>query len=314
MAAATALRVGQDNGSGATDANFLEIYGGEVLTAFEENNVMSGRHMERTITEGKSASFPATWKLAASYHTVGAEITGQTSNASERVILIDQKLIAPVFIPDIDEAMNHFDYRQIYSVEAGRALANTYDANIQIMVGKAARASATVTGGNGGSAITAATSKTDSDVLIGAVYDAVQSMDEKDVPSQDRALLVLPAQYYLMAQNTKVLTKDWNDGNGDYSKGAIHRVADCEIIKTNNLPSTALGTTPTGTANDYGGDFSTTSALVFQKGAAGTLKLMDMKIGSDGFQERWQGSLIVAKYALGHGILRPECAVEIKTA
>jgi len=46
----------------------------------------------------------------------------------------------------------------------------------------------------------------------------------------------------------------------------------------------------------------------------GTVKLMDMQTemsGSD-YGLMYQGTLMVAKYALGHGILRPECAATIK--
>ena len=42
------------------DTLFLQVFSGEVLTAFEEANVMRELHTVRTISEGKSASFPVT--------------------------------------------------------------------------------------------------------------------------------------------------------------------------------------------------------------------------------------------------------------
>jgi hypothetical protein len=69
------------------------------------------KFMTRNIKNGKSAQFPVTWKVVASYHTPGNEIVGQTSNANEKVIVIDDLLIAPVFIADIDEAKSHFEVR-----------------------------------------------------------------------------------------------------------------------------------------------------------------------------------------------------------
>ena len=89
MAAATPLRAGQVNSSGATDALFLKVFGGEILTAFEQSQVVVDKHTVRQISHGKSAQFPATWKVSAAYHTPGAEILGQTSNLNERVIAID---------------------------------------------------------------------------------------------------------------------------------------------------------------------------------------------------------------------------------
>ena len=59
------------------------------------------------------------------------------------------------------------------------------------------------------------------------------------------------------------------------------------------------------------GNFSTTVAVVFHKSAIGTVKLMDLGMESE-YDIRRQGNLMVAKMALGHGILRPESACEIK--
>lgn len=107
MANATVSRLGQANLSGDTDALFLKVFSGEVLTAFEEANVFdASKHMVRSIAHGKSASFPVTWKVTSSYHTPGVEITGGQVRHGERVITIDGLLIAPVFIANIDEAMN----------------------------------------------------------------------------------------------------------------------------------------------------------------------------------------------------------------
>lgn len=46
--------------------------------------------------------------------------------------------------------------------------------------------------------------------------------------------------------------------------------------------------------------------------AVGTVKLLDLA-QEMAYDIRRQGTLIVSKYAVGHGILRPECAVELKT-
>ena len=75
MADATILGHGQVNGAGASDALFLKVFGGEVITAFQETNRMQPLHMVRTITSDKSASFPVTHKTIAAYHTPGAELT-----------------------------------------------------------------------------------------------------------------------------------------------------------------------------------------------------------------------------------------------
>lgn len=309
MANATVTSIGQVNGAGATDALFLKVFSGEVLTAFETNCVTEDKHMQRNITSGKSASFPATWKVNASYHVPGAEIVGQVSNTNERVITIDDLLISDAFIPLIDEAKNHFEYRSIYSTEAGRALAKAKDKNVLQLGVLAARAAATVTGASGGTALTNASYGTDGATLAAGIFSAGQALDEKDAPDSDRYAFFKPAQYSLLAQTTNILNRDWG-GSGVYAEGTVLKVNGIAIVKTNNLPITDLSAV---TPAKYAGNFATTVGLVFQKGAVGTVKLLDLATEM-AYDIRRQGTLIVAKYAIGSGILRPECAVELKTA
>jgi hypothetical protein len=111
-----------------------------------------------------------------------------------------------------------------------------------------------------------------------------------------------------LAQNTTLINQ-WYGGQGAISDGTILKVAGITVVKTNNLPSTNVTTGPAA----YQGNFATTVGLVMHENAVGTVKLLDIATEMD-YDIRRQGTLIVAKYAMGHGILRPECAVELKTA
>lgn len=313
MSNATPSRLGAINGGSDKDELFLKVFAGEVLTAFAEKNVLMDKHTVRSIASGKSAQFPVTGNFSAAYHTPGNEILGESMNHAEKVITIDDLLIANTFIANIDEAKNHYDVRANYSRKLGEALANTADKHLFQVGVLAARASATVTGGNGGSRIVDADFLTSSDDLIAGLFAAAQKFDEKDVPEDERYAFVRPAQYYALAQNTKVLNKDWG-GAGAYADGKVLRIAGLTIVASNHLPSTNIttGVTAGGTPVRYAVDARTTAALVLQKEAIGTVKLLDLAMESD-YDIRRQGTLMVAKYAMGHGVLRPECAIELAT-
>jgi hypothetical protein len=309
MTNAVPLRVGQINGGGATNALFLKVWSGEVLTAFQTATQVVNRHTVRSISSGSSAQFPATWRVTAGYHTPGTFLVGQTSNVAERVINIDDMLLSSVFIPKIDEAMNHYDYRSIYSKETGLALAYAWDRNVLQVSVNAARAAATVTGSNGGfvSTSTGTLYRTSATDLANGIYLAMQNFDEKDIPESDpKFCFVRPAQYYLLAQSTNLINRDWM-GAGSYSDGKILRIGGAEIIKTNNLPISNITTGPVA----YQGNFVPTAAVVMTAAAVGTVKLMDLATEME-YEIQRQGTLIVSKYAVGHGILRPECAVELR--
>lgn len=307
----TVTAPGQIDGAGSRTALFLKVYAGEVLAAFTESNLAMSRSTVRTISSGRSAQFPATWKSTAAYHTPGDMIVGQNINSNERVITIDDMLVSSLFLADIDEAMNHYEVRGEYSKQAGAALARALDKNILQVGLLAARASATVSGGNGGTVITDANSKTNADALVSSLFEAAQALDEKDVPEGDRFAFLKPDQYYLLVNSSsKLIHADYNPSpNGSVGGGKVLKVAGLEIVKTNNLPSTNVNTGPAA----YQGNFTTTSALVMHRSAAGTVKLIDLSVESQ-YMLQNLGTLVVAKLAVGHGILRPESAVEIKTS
>ena len=301
----TPSRLGQINANGDGKALFLKIYGGEVLTAFAENTVSLDKHIVRTIQHGKSAQFPATWKAEAFYHKPGQEVMGQQIKHGERVIAINELLISPVFVANIDEAMNHYDVRSIYTKECGAALARHFDRNVLKQGVLAARETkGTIDTGVGGKTIAVDLSKDVIKPFIAAVFEAAQTLDEKDVPSSDRYLFVKPEHYYKLAQETMVLNRDWG-GSGSYSDGKVVRIAGMQIVETNNLPTTKIDNEPY-----YKGDFTSTLGLILHKTGVGTVKLLDLSTESD-YLIQFQGTLTVAKMAIGHGVLRPEACIEL---
>jgi hypothetical protein len=315
MSNATVSFLGKANNTGDDNALFLKVFSGEVLAAFARRNQMLEMSMVRTISQGKSAQFPAIGKTTASYHTPGNEITGTVINKNERVITIDDLLISDSFISQIDEAKNHYDVRSIYSTEMGNALAREVDQHLLQLTVLAAQASTTVSGENGGAVITDADAKTNGGSLITSIFDAAQALDEKDVPEEDRYCVVPPATYYNLVENDKILNRDFGGSNGIYAEGKVLKVAGINIVKSNTAVDAFADNSSaiSGANNTYTGDFSNTAAVVFHKSAIGTVKLMDLAMESE-YDIRRQGTLMVAKMALGHGILRPEAAVEIQTA
>jgi hypothetical protein len=128
----TGHRTGQTNASGDTRSLFLKLYAGEVMTAFQTKNMMMPYCRTRTISKGKSAQFIMTGKYRdAAYHTPGQEIApAANARNSERIVTVDDLLINAQFVPNIDEAMQHYDVRSVYTQEAGYGLSKVADQNI----------------------------------------------------------------------------------------------------------------------------------------------------------------------------------------
>jgi hypothetical protein len=311
----TPSRLGQINATGDAYALFLKKFAGEVLTTFTTENIMTPLHTVRTISNGKSAQFPVTGIASAKYHVAGQSIldAGNTYLSAikhgERVISIDNLLLSSTFIARIDEAMNHYDVRSIYSTELGRALAKKFDQTVLKVLIKAASAAEVFTGSGSGTILNKGTSVTTGANLAAAIYEAAQTLDEKNVPSDGRFVVVKPAEYYALIQELSAPSKP--SPVGSYTDGSVAVIGGVRVYKSNNLPTTNTGSQETGTNTNYEGDFTNTVAVVSHKAAVGTVKLLDLAVESE-YQLTHQGTLMVAKYAMGHGSLRPETVVVIK--
>ena len=317
MANATVSRIGQVNAAGDADALFLKVFSNEVLTSFEQATVTKGKYLEKTIGSGKSATFPVLGRSSSSIHTPGNEIVGSALNHNEKVITINDVIIAHHFIAEIDEAKNHYETRQIYSQEIGRALAFQVDKYVMQSMVQAAMATANVgdTGYKAGSVITDADADTSATSLIGSLFDAAEKLDDAYCPSEDRYAYMRPDQYYQLANASNAANADFR-GSGSIASGTMPVIAGINIVKVPHLPTTNI----TGTGVDAGGsggrqavDASNTVALVTHKSAVGCVKLMDVSVASD-YDPRRLGTLMVGKMAMGFGALRPEAAVQIQTA
>ena len=342
-------RVGLIEGGSDNDALFLKKFSGEILQTFEESNIFKPLHTIRTIESGKSAQFPVTGIASASYHTPGENIADGGNSylsdikKSEKIITIDKMLVASTFLASIDDVKNHYDIRSVYANELGKALAVRFDTALAKVFIAAARTGANLSQvGKGGSILDISANTfvnfgdANSDAgdptgaeLVAALFSAAQRMDEHDVPSDGRFCVLRPAEYYKLITGaddsnsfslTSAINKDIG-GAGSLAAGNIPQIAGISIYKSNHIPSTDLSGTSSGdgdSSNDvflgngvgYNGDFRNSLGIVSHSAAVGTVKLLDLATESE-YQIERQGTLFVAKYAMGHGVLRPECAIEL---
>jgi len=341
-------RVGLVEGGSDNNALFLKKFSGEILQTFEESNVFKALHTIRTIESGKSAQFPVTGIASAAYHTPGENIAdGGNSYLSdikktEKIINIDKMLIASTFLANIDDVKNHYDIRSVYANELGKALAVRFDTALAKVFIAAARDSANLSQVNktGGQLDVANNDFSAPDTpgtvaaitgadLVAAFFSAAQKLDENDVPSDGRFCVLRPQEYYKLvtgadSSNSFNLLSAVNSdigGQGSIAQGTVPQIAGISIYKSNHIPSTDLSSTSTGdgaASNDvfggsgvgYNGDFRNSLGIVSHSAAVGTVKLLDLATESE-YQIERQGTLFVAKYAMGHGVLRPECAIEL---
>lgn len=321
LAATGISNPGQKLSAGDRDALFMKVFSGEVLTAFARNTVMMSRHQVRTIDHGKSASFAVMGRTRAKYLAPGNSLDDQRKKFehSEKVIAIDGLLTADCLITDIDDAMNHYDVRVEYSRQLGEALAQSADCAIINELANMAAEDATVKenipdNGTGvdkvkgtGKAFEFATgldlsqSADYGNKIIEGLLAARAAFTKNYVPMGDRYCLLTPEGYSALI---KALMPDSANYQAlfDPNSGKLQTICGFEVIEVPHLINDGVDgkhalNKKVSTAGLQG--------IVFHRSAVGTVKLKDLAM-ERARRAEYQADQIIAKYAMGHGGLRPE--------
>lgn len=321
---------GKNLSAGERDALFMKVFSGEVLTAFARNTVMMSRHQVRTIDHGKSASFAVMGRTRAKYLEPGNSLDDQRKKFehTEKVISIDGLLTADCLITDIDDAMNHYDVRVEYSRQLGEALAQSADCAIINELANMAAKDATVPenipdNGTGadkvkgtGKAFEFATGLAISqsadygNKIIEGLLAARAAFTKNYVPMGDRYCLLTPEGYSALI---KALMPDSANYQAlfDPNSGKLQTICGFEVIEVPHLLNDGVDGKHTLNAKytDAG-----LQGIVFHRSAVGTVKLKDLAM-ERARRAEYQADQIIAKYAMGHGGLRPEAVgVFVQTA
>lgn len=331
LAATGISNPGQKLSAGDRDALFMKVFSGEVLTAFARNTVMMSRHQVRTIDHGKSASFAVMGRTRAKYLAPGSSLDDQRKKFehTEKVIAIDGLLTADCLITDIDDAMNHYDVRVEYSRQLGEALAQSADCavinELANMAAKDAPEAAENIPDNGsgadkvkgtGKAFEFATglelsqSAEYGNKIIEGLLAARAAFTKNYVPMGDRYCLLTPEGYSALI---KALMPDSANYQAlfDPSSGKLQTICGFEVIEVPHLLNDGVDgkhklNTKFTAANLQG--------IVFHRSAVGTVKLKDLAM-ERARRAEYQADQIIAKFAMGHGGLRPEAVgVFVQTA
>lgn len=322
---------GQKLSADDRDALFMKVFSGEVLTAFARNTVMMSRHQVRTIDHGKSASFAVMGRTRAKYLAPGNSLDDQRKKFehSEKVIAIDGLLTADCLITDIDDAMNHYDVRVEYSRQLGEALAQSADcaiinelANMAAKEAPEAEENIPDTGvgvdkvkGTGKAfefetGIAISQSADYGNKIIEGLLAARAAFTKNYVPMGDRYCLLTPEGYSALI---KALMPDSANYQAlfDPNSGKLQTICGFEVIEVPHLLND-------GVDGKHKLNTKFTAAklqgIVFHRSAVGTVKLKDLAM-ERARRAEYQADQIIAKYAMGHGGLRPEAVgVFVQTA
>jgi hypothetical protein len=181
--------------------------------------------------------------------------------------------------------------------------------------------------------------------LAKAIFDAKKEFDIKNVDHSSAVVALAPDQYYALldvSDGSKLtyMNKDFG-GNGNLAGATVPMIAGMPVIMSNHAKVSNLyvnfttddanegktsdnaplaNTAGSGRTTHYdlptatidGADMvaiaSKMRGFIFTPEAVATVKLLDLGMESE-YQINRQGTLMVAKYAMGHNVLRPAACI-----
>lgn len=326
-------QIGKDQGKGMSAGDklalFLKVFGGEVLTAFTRTSVTMNKHLVRSIQSGKSAQFPVLGRTKAAYLQPGENLDDKRKDMkhTEKTINIDGLLTADVLIYDIEDAMNHYDVRSEYTAQLGESLALAADGAVLAEMAKLCNlpaASNENIAGLGTASVLEVGAAADlqgdqvklGQAIIAQLTLARARLTKNYVPSADRTFYTTPDNYSAIlaalmpnAANYQALI--------DPETGSIRNVMGFEVIEVPHLTAGGAGNDREDVTSEQKHAFPATATgndkvaldnvvgLFCHRSAVGTVKLKDMAL-ERARRANYQADQIIAKYAMGHGGLRPE--------
>lgn len=314
MAATPIQNPGQANNAGDRLALFLKVFSGEVLTAFERATVTANRHIVRSISSGKSAQFPVMGRAKAKYLAPGNSLDDQREAIphNEKVIVIDGLLTADCLITDLDDAMNHYDARAEYSRQLGESLAIAADGAVLAEATSVSQLAENLPGLGAGGTLELATStaivgasETVGKEILNALAAARMRLTKNYVPNADRYFFCTPEAYASILAALMPQAASYQ-AIIDPTTGTLRNVHGFEIIEVPHFEAGGADgkhAFPSALAGKVAG-------IVMHRSAVGTVKLKDLAL-ERARRAEYQADQIIAKYAMGHGGLRPEAALVI---
>ena len=144
------------------------------------------------------------------------------------------------------------------------------------------------------------------DAVIQGLLEVRAKFTKNYVPMDERFVYITPEAYNALLASKVAIDRDYG-AIATIVEGNIDKLLGFKVIE---VPNMTTGTTANGvlqgTGHTFPSDLATGCAFIAgHRSCVGTLKLKDLQI-EHGRRMEYQADHIVAKYAMGHGGLRPE--------
>jgi len=299
------MAYGGDNVTTTSAANFIpELWSDEVIASYKSNLVVA--NVITTINhkgkKGDTIHIPTPTRGSASAKSANTAVTTQDDVHSITNLSIDKHYEYSVLIEDITEVQALQSLRRFYTEDAGYALAKQVDTDLFALAeglqggtvggsGASAYENAVI-GGDGTTAFTGA-SPNATDITDAGIRKMILTLDNDDVPMDNRALIVPPIAANDMLAVSR-FTEQAYIGSGDAIKtGKIGQIYGVDVYVSSNCPTTA--------GSDRVG-------MLIHKDALALAEQMSVRSQTQ-YKQEYLGDLFTSDTIYGVGELRDDAGV-----
>lgn len=302
------MALGTNHETTTTSANFIpEIWSDEVIGAYK-SRLLAANHVKKigfTGKKGDTVHVPKPARGSASSKSASTQVTLITDTAGVLNIAIDQHYEYSRLIEDIAEVQRLSSARAFYTDDAGYALAKQVDtallANAATFQSGTAY-DASVIGGDGvtvwdGSASTS--TGNGSNLTDAGLRRAIQTLDDGDVPLEERVLFINPGQKNVLLGIDRFNSSDFVNAQG-VVKGMFGDLYGVNVFVTTNLPTVQ--------ADDSSTNYKV--CVLMNKEAIVHAEQLAVRSQTQ-YKQEYLGDLFTADTIYGTATYRPEAGVGI---
>jgi len=316
------MALGTNHVTNTTGATFIpEIWSDEIIAAYEKSLVLANlvNRMPMTGKKGDTLHIPKPTRGDASAKSAETQVTLIAATESEVQVTVDKHYEYSRLIEDITDVQALASMRQFYTSDAGYALAKQVDTDLFSLGKSVGLYEADGTTANAGTdwihsnsyymddstGLTAYAVDTvaAADVFSDAAFrEAIKTLDDADVPMDQRFLVVPPSVVQTIRGITRYNSSDFVSGQPTVN-GNIGSLYGIDIYVSTNCP-----VIETAAQNTAGGDLK--AGILGHKDFAVFAEQMGVRTQTQ-YKQEYLGDLFTADTLYGVKVLRPESALAL---
>ena len=283
----------------ATAKTFIPaIWSDEIIAAYEKSIVMKPlvKSIKMQGKKGDTIHIPMPTRSDANSKVAEKQVTLIANTEGKKVITIDQHWEFSKLIEDIVEKQALSSLRSFYTSDTGYALARKVDSDL-IVATNGWDHKIDSLGGNPGSSADPHVEGNALEFCDQAFRDAIQLLDDADVPMESRKLVIPPSARNQIMGIDRYVSSDFVNGRGVVN-GKIGELYGVDIYTSTNLTANAAGEKP---------------CLLFHTDALVMAEQMGVRTQTQ-YKQEYLADLMTADTLYGFDVYRPECGVQIWVA